>query len=141
VNQVLLGLGSNIDPAKHLPSAAQRLRQMFQQVQFSAVYRSQAVGIDGGADFLNACCVFHCQQNHDTLRQQLKQLEEAHGRVRAQKGWQSRTLDLDIILFNEQVMDQDLYQYSHVWVPACELLSLQGDTPTMPILYPSSITL
>jgi len=141
VNQVLLGMGSNIESEKNLQTASQTLRQMFGIIQFSTVYRSEAVGIESGADFLNACCLFDCAQNHKTLRQQLKQLEEQQGRIRAQQGWQSRTLDLDIIMFNGEVIDQGLYQYLHIWTPANELLNLQGKTPQTPLLYPSNLLL
>lgn len=141
MNTVLLGMGSNIEPEQNLGNAAQVLKAMFHHVRFSSVYGSKAVGIAGASDFLNACCLFQCHKDYSTLRQQLKKIEEQYGRIRDQKGWQSRTLDLDIILFNGQLKDEDLHKYRHVWVPACELISLEGDVPKEPTLYASMLSL
>ncbi|MDQ6962980.1 MAG: 2-amino-4-hydroxy-6-hydroxymethyldihydropteridine diphosphokinase [Mariprofundaceae bacterium] len=141
MNKVLLGIGSNIEPERNLQNAAQVLKTMFHDIQFSTVYGSKAVGIENASDFLNACCLLKCHKDYDLLRQKLKQVEEQYGRVHDQKGWQSRTLDLDIILFNGQLKNDDLHKYRHVWVPACELLSLEGDMPKEPTLYASTLVL
>ncbi len=121
MTQVLLGLGSNINPEHHLKGAAQALRKKFPTVQFSSVYQSAAVGMDGD-DFLNACCLFEHDLVQAELLVWLKALEDKHGRDRSEGSWKPRTLDLDILMVDGKVVDDDLYKYGHIYVPASELM-------------------
>lgn len=123
--QVLLGMGSNIQPESHLIDAAKSLRKNFPDVCFSRVYRSEAVGMEGD-DFLNACCLLR----HDWPEQQflawLKALEDKHGRDRSEGSWKPRTLDLDVLMKDGVVVDSDFYKYGHIYVPASELVRCQA---------------
>ena len=121
MTQVLLGLGSNIEPERHLTEAAVSIRAAFKHVIFSTVYQSKAVGMDGD-DFLNACCLCEHDLSNDVFLAWLKKLEDAHGRDRSEGSWKPRTLDLDILQIDGQVQDDDLYRYAHVCVPASELI-------------------
>ena len=120
---VLVGMGSNIDPENNLLRAAAALRREFSDVKFSAVYRSPAVGMDGD-DFLNACCVFRSNLAQPELRRCMKALEDAQGRDRSRGSWKPRTLDLDVLMYDGKVVDDELYQYAHAYVPAIELVAL-----------------
>ncbi|MDX8391328.1 MAG: 2-amino-4-hydroxy-6-hydroxymethyldihydropteridine diphosphokinase [Mariprofundaceae bacterium] len=124
MTQYLVGMGSNIEPEQHLKSAADALREAFPEVIFSAVHRSAAIGMPGAADFLNACCLLHCDMQQDALGIWLKQLEDAHGRDRSGGSWKPRTLDLDVLMAAGNVVDDELFRYAHAYVLACELLSL-----------------
>jgi len=124
MRQVLLGLGSNIEPERHLQAAAGEIRQRFPDVRFSAVYRSAAVGMEGD-DFLNACCLFGCDTPLSELGAWLKGLEDVHGRDRSEGSWKPRTLDLDLLMADDEVLDDDMFRYPHVYVPASELTALK----------------
>jgi len=123
VTTALLGIGSNIEPEKHLQAIAQVLRQKFVNIHFSHVYQSAAVGMDGD-DFLNACCLMKGVPAQDELLQFLKALEDDYKRDRSKGSWKPRTLDLDLLIYDEVVLDQDLYHYAHVFVPASDLISM-----------------
>jgi len=123
--QVLLGMGSNIEPEQHLEDASIALKEAFPDVQFSHVYRSAAVGMDGD-DFLNACCLLHHDLTADDFLIWLKALEDKHGRDRSEGSWKPRTLDLDILMVDEVLLDEDLYKYGHIYVPASELVSCKA---------------
>ena len=118
---VLLGLGSNINPETHLKDAAKTLKAKFSTAQFSSVYQSAAVGMDGD-DFLNACCLFEHDLAQAELLVWLKALEDKHGRDRSEGSWKPRTLDLDILMVDGKVADKDLYKYGHIYTPASELM-------------------
>ena len=122
----LIGMGSNIAPELNLSLAAQALRARFGPVRFSGVYRSAAVGMDGD-DFLNACCLIDTSLDAGELRRELKGLEDAQGRDRSKGSWKPRTLDLDLLMFGDEVVDDELYRYAHAWVPASELVQLVRD--------------
>jgi len=125
---VLVGMGSNIDPENNLLQAAAALKAEFGAVVFSSVFRSAAVGMDGD-DFLNACCLFECALEQSQLRRRMKELEDAQGRDRSRGSWKPRTIDLDVLMFGGEVIDEELYQYAHAYVPASELVALQSPQP------------
>ncbi|NWF35235.1 2-amino-4-hydroxy-6-hydroxymethyldihydropteridine diphosphokinase [Mariprofundus sp. KV] len=122
--QVLIGMGSNIEPEQNLRLAAIALRRDFEEVCFSAVYHSPAVGMEG-ADFLNACCRVESELPASQLKARLKALEDAQGRDRSEGSWRPRTLDLDVLMYDGQVLDDELYRYAHAYVPAAELVALE----------------
>lgn len=126
--EVLIGMGSNIEPELNLALAAVALRSNFEGVCFSAVYHSAAVGMEG-ADFLNACCRLESELPASVVRSRLKALEDAQGRDRSKGSWRPRTLDLDLLMYDGEVLDDELYRYAHAYVPAAELvaLDLPGD--------------
>ncbi len=119
----LIGMGSNIEPEAHLLRAAGRLREKFGEVRFSSVYRSAAVGMDGD-DFLNACCLIRTDLAMADLKAVLKRLEDEQGRDRSQGSWQPRTLDLDVLMYDGEVVDDELYRHAHAYVPASELVDI-----------------
>ena len=122
--QVLIGMGSNIEPEQHLAAAANEIRAAFPDARFSSVYRSPAVGM-AGDDFLNACCLIDTGQSRTELDAWLKRLEDKHGRDRTAGSWRPRTLDLDLILYGSDCLDADLYRHAHMYVPAAELVDLE----------------
>jgi len=120
----LIGMGSNIDPERHLSSAAVAIRKMFPDACFSTVFSSPAVGMGKAADFLNACCRLHSTESTEVLEAWLKQLEDEHERDRSHGSWRPRTLDLDLLMVGEDVLDDELFRYAHAYVPAKELVHL-----------------
>ncbi|MDQ7004939.1 MAG: 2-amino-4-hydroxy-6-hydroxymethyldihydropteridine diphosphokinase [Ghiorsea sp.] len=130
---VLLGLGSNINPEIHLMNAALALKAKFPTASFSSVYQSVAVGMKGD-DFLNACCLLTHDMNAKGLVTWLKALEDQHDRDRSKGSWKSRTLDLDVLMVDGEVVDKDFYKYGHILIPAGELVQCVTSEPHMPAL-------
>ena len=98
-----LSLGSNLDAETHLRDAIAALRARFGDVRLSPVYRTRAVGFDG-ADFLNAAAVVDSDLDPPALNEWLHALEDAHGRDRSGPRYGDRTLDIDIVLFDDLVL-------------------------------------
>jgi len=99
-----LSLGSNRDAARHLRDAVAALRERFGDVRLSPVYRTRAVGFDGD-DFLNAAAVIESDLDPHALNDWLHALEDAHGRDRSGPRFGDRTLDIDIVLFDQWVLE------------------------------------
>ncbi len=100
----LLSLGSNQEPERYLRAAAEALRQRFAGARFSPVYRTPAVGFDG-PDFLNAAAAIDSDLDVYALNEWLHSLEDAHGRRRDVPRFSSRTLDVDIVYFDDLVIE------------------------------------
>lgn len=125
MTSALLGMGSNIHPTDNLWFASNALRQAFGDVVFSPVYQSKAVGMEGD-DFLNACCLIRGDFNFQYLSQWCKRQEDVRLRDRAEGSWRPRTLDLDILMFDNRVIDDELYMFAHAFVPASTLMTLEN---------------
>lgn len=126
---VYLGLGSNIDPGRHLPAGIAALRDAFGEVALSPVYRTKAVGFEGG-DFLNLAARVETVMSPRELKTWLSALEEAHGRRRNLPKYSDRTLDIDILLYDDRVSEpgggvelprREILKYAHVLKPLADL--------------------
>ncbi len=98
-----LSLGSNLEPEKNLHAALLELRGRFGDVIVSPVYRFPAVGFEG-PDFLNLAVGIDTDLSATVLDDWLHALEDRHGRRRDVPRFSSRTLDVDIVLFGDQVL-------------------------------------
>ena len=130
---VFVSIGGNIEPAKHIPQSLQHLQQHFGELQLSNRYESKAVGFEGD-NFINLVVSFSTQASVAEVNQLLHQIEDAEGRERNNgKAWDSRTLDLDILLFGDLQGDVDgvllprpeILEHAHVLLPLCELAGQQ----------------
>lgn len=99
-----LSLGSNLEPGRHLRAAVHALRERFPGVRVSPFYRFPAVGYDG-PDFVNAAAVLETDLDAHALNAWLHALEDAHGRDRSGPRYSDRTLDIDIVLFDDLVAE------------------------------------
>ena len=100
----LLSLGSNIEPEACLAAASRDLRAAFPGVRFSPVYRYRAVGFDG-PDFLNAGALLETALSPEELNDRLHALEDAHGRRRDVPRFSSRTLDIDLVFYDDLIRE------------------------------------
>ncbi|CAA0124368.1 2-amino-4-hydroxy-6-hydroxymethyldihydropteridinepyrophosphokinase [BD1-7 clade bacterium] len=99
---VLLGIGSNVNREKNIASGLQALRGELGAFRCSPVYESAAVGFDGDP-FLNLVIQIDTSLAVGELRHYLRALENDFGRVRACDKFSSRTLDVDILTYDNAV--------------------------------------
>ena len=111
-----LSLGSNLEPQRHLRAALDELRARFGEITVSPAYRSRAVGFDG-PDFVNLAVVLQTKLEPEALNDWLHALEDRHGRRRDVPRYADRTLDIDIVLYDQRVIDGP----GHLQVPRKEL--------------------
>lgn len=115
-------LGSNIRPEHHLPLAAHRLQDLVEVVLSSSVWESPAVG-SNDADFLNAALLIQTPLEAASLKKHiLLPLEAQMGRVRSRDKNAARTIDLDLITFDDQLLDPTLWTHAHRTIPVSEVL-------------------
>jgi 2-amino-4-hydroxy-6-hydroxymethyldihydropteridine diphosphokinase len=122
LHRAYLSIGSNIEPETHLPKAIQLLREVGQVMDVSSIWETEAVGSDG-PNFLNVCVLFLTPlQPIDLKEQVIRPIEARLGRVRSVDKNAPRTIDLDIVLFDEQPLKMKFWDYAFVVVPLAELL-------------------
>ena len=105
MSTIYISLGSNINREQNTREGVKALREAFGELTLSSVYESDAVGFDGDA-FYNM--VIACEVNvpvHEA-NQALRDIEDQHGRDRSGPKFSSRTLDLDLLLYDDLVLDE-----------------------------------
>ncbi|TAL87265.1 MAG: 2-amino-4-hydroxy-6-hydroxymethyldihydropteridine diphosphokinase [Rhodanobacter sp.] len=114
--RVYLSLGSNVEPRRYLPAAVDALRARFGNIVVSPAYRSRAVGFEG-ADFVNLAVGLDTDLAPGVLNDWLHALEDRHGRRRDLPRYADRTLDLDIVFYDDLVTEGP----GHLQIPRREL--------------------
>jgi len=129
-NRAFLALGSNIEPETNLPRCVALLRERCRVLAVSRVYETAPVGFTEQANFLNAAVLVETSRGPAELKTDvLADVEKRLGRVRTENKNASRTIDVDIALFNEDVLevgarripDPDILAYGHVALPLADL--------------------
>ncbi|MBF6608985.1 MAG: 2-amino-4-hydroxy-6-hydroxymethyldihydropteridine diphosphokinase [Flavobacterium sp.] len=114
-NQVIIAIGSNVgDRLLQITTCIEKLhREVGTVVKTSRVYESPAVGF-AGADFYNCVILIHTFSSSGEVLDRILQVELNMGRVRtADTGYESRTIDIDIIAFNEDSIELDRLTVPH----------------------------
>lgn len=114
-NQIVIALGSN--QGNRLDFLEQAIAAIHHNiatvVQTSRVYETPALGFEGDA-FLNAVVLVHTSKSASKVLKQLLKLEKDLGRIRSiEKGYASRTIDLDVIACNEEIIEISDLQVPH----------------------------
>jgi 2-amino-4-hydroxy-6-hydroxymethyldihydropteridine diphosphokinase len=109
VTKGYISIGSNIDKDKHIPASLQALEQAFGKLIVSDVYESEPVGFTGDI-FYNLVVGFDSDLEVKAVAKQLRQIELDNGRTRDSRKFAARTLDLDLILYGDQIVNDGRLQ-------------------------------
>jgi len=128
---IYVSVGSNVLRDKHISSGILALKAHFAPIQCSPVYESIAVGFEG-ENFYNLVVYFSTDKSIDTVSQLLTQIEDDNGRDRSGPKFSSRTLDLDLLLYDQRIINSEkltlprpeIYHNAFVLLP---LANLAGD--------------
>ena len=134
---VFVSVGSNVERESNVGLAIRRLRECYGELVVSSVYETAAVGFDGDP-FYNLVVRFTTDQSPSQLQSELRRIETEAGRERSTERFASRTLDLDLLLFDDLVSDEEGLQVprdeivssAHVLKPLAEI----AGTCTHPVL-------
>lgn len=146
-----IGLGSNLDnPRAHIERALVELTNLpdSQLIIYSALYSSHAIGPGKQPDYINAVALLNTGLTPLQLLDELQAIEQVHQRVRIEH-WGPRTLDLDLLLFDNQIITSErlcvphpgLTQRNFVLYPLADIaphLILPGGMPLSDLIASSS---
>ena len=125
---VFLGIGSNIDAEANISLGVRMLREIFAEVTLSSVYASPPLGFEGD-DFLNLVARVETGLSPVAIYDELERIHELAGRSRGSSRLHARTLDIDLLIYGELVVDEppirlprkDVLEYSFVLRPLAEI--------------------
>ncbi|MFZ7197693.1 2-amino-4-hydroxy-6-hydroxymethyldihydropteridine diphosphokinase [Avibacterium avium] len=115
MKQVYIALGSNLaTPVQQLENALQALQQLphSQLVAVSHFYQSKPLGPQDQPDYVNAVACLATALAPLDLLDQLQRIEQEQGRVRLRR-WGERTLDLDILLYGDEIIQSERLTVPH----------------------------
>lgn len=125
---VYISIGSNIDREHNIRSALDVLRTEFGELALSRVYETDAVGFEG-QPFYNLVAGFETSLQPLELVETLHLIETGHGRQRQGKRFGDRTLDLDLLLYDDDIIHEgklslprdEILKYAFVLGPLAEI--------------------
>ena len=123
-----LGLGSNVNAQAHIRAGIDALEKTFKNVSLSPAYASTSVGF-AGDDFINLVARVETDMQPLELRQYLRDLEDSYGRQRDVPKFSDRSLDIDILFYDDLVLlspvleipRAEILKYAHVLKPLADL--------------------
>ncbi len=131
MNNVFLGIGSNLgDREGNLREAIGKIMEKIGLVtDSSSIYETAPWGFESENDFLNMVVIAETELAPAVLLKEALLIESMLGRVRTGEGYTSRVIDIDILLYGDQVIKEDGLTIPHplmqerrfVLVPLCEI--------------------
>ncbi|MGI2169076.1 2-amino-4-hydroxy-6-hydroxymethyldihydropteridine diphosphokinase [Shewanella sp. MF05960] len=100
--RIYISLGTNISPEQHLKAGLLDLQQYFGALQLSRVFESEAVGFKG-TNFLNMVAAADTDLSIADVVATFKQIEQANGRIKSEKKFSPRSLDIDLLLYDDTI--------------------------------------
>ena len=139
MDNVFIGLGSNLkNPLSQLKKAIENINQLETVTvnNVSSFYSSPPMGPQEQPDYINAVIELSTILEPESLLDALQNIEQEQGRVRKER-WGARTLDLDILLYGNEIINNDRLIVPHsgirernfVLYPLRELVDENFDIP------------
>ncbi len=126
--KVYVSVGSNIDRERNVESALAALQDEYGKLMQSRVFETKAVGFDGDP-FYNLVIAFDTDQSPQQVSETFNRIEDEHGRDRSGGKFSSRSLDLDLLLYGDTILDEpglklprpEILDYAFVLQPLAEI--------------------
>jgi len=113
-HKVYVGIGSNINQKLHINKCIRALESKFIDIELSPTYESSSMGFDG-PNFYNLVASFTTDLEIDILKETLKNIEMDNGRSFGEVKFSSRTLDIDILYYDDLINE-------NMNIPRCEII-------------------
>ncbi len=121
INNAVIGVGSNIMPEENVILAEKELKSLGILKKKSNFIYTKPLVFEAQDDFLNG--IFYLETFYEPLdlKKKLKEIEQKLGRIRQSNKNAPRTIDLDIVLFNNQIIDADVFERYFLKNPIIEM--------------------
>ena len=110
MNTAVIGMGSNIEAGKNVEAAREMISRRLGVLGTSEFVRTKPVGFSDQDDFLNGSVLVETRLGLGELRSFLKEVERTLGRETRENRHGPREIDLDILVWNGEVVDPDVYE-------------------------------
>lgn len=121
-NRVIIGIGSNINPSENIQRAQAAIKSKFNLIGASSFIQTQPLGFTDQPAFLNGAVLIETEMSCGELKSWLRELENRLGRIRGGNKDGPRTIDLDILVWNGEVVDKEVFERGFLAKSVKELL-------------------
>ncbi|MHB1457323.1 MAG: 2-amino-4-hydroxy-6-hydroxymethyldihydropteridine diphosphokinase [Armatimonadota bacterium] len=129
MSRVFIGVGSNINPETNIPDALSFLAHHSKIQGISTFYRTSPIYRPDQTPFINGVFEIQTDLTPSELKHILRQIESKLGRIRTDDKYASRTIDLDILVYDDLIItspeltipDPDIRNRAFAAIPLCEL--------------------
>ena len=121
-HEVVIGLGSNINPETHLDKAVKELTSRFRVSRLSSWSQTKPLGITDQPNFLNGALLMETDLEQKALKHELQEIENRMGRDRSLPKNGPRVIDLDILVWDKKIVDEDYYKRDFIRQEVAEIL-------------------
>lgn len=144
MQKVLIGVGTNLGTRQAHIERALRALQALPQTNLRACskwYYNPPLGLQHQGYYLNGAALLETTLTANRLLQSLKNVEKCIGRKQKRKRWGPRVIDLDILLFGEQLLNHRHLKIPHpqVWVRDFTLIPLMDLHENLPMIWQPSV--
>jgi|SRR3990167_5181174 len=122
VNRAVIGLGSNINAEENIRRAKEAIAGEFMLIKSSSFVETEPVGFKEQDRFINGALLIETELNATRLESRLKVLETELGRVKTDNKYGPRSIDLDILVWNGEVVDEEVYEREFLRTSINELM-------------------
>lgn len=109
-NVAIISIGSNIDAEKNIARMLKILGNEVEIQKISTLVKTKPIGIENQPDYTNGAVKIETNRNRKELKRLLKAIEDQLGRDRSAPKFGPRTMDLDIMVWNGEIVDEDYYE-------------------------------
>jgi len=110
----IIGIGSNIDPEENVAEALMILRRENELTAVSGFIKTAPVGLQKKPDFLNGAVKIQTDSEMSDFNLYLKSVEDRLKRDRSAPKYAPRVIDLDIVVWDEEIIDQDYFKRDYL---------------------------
>jgi len=122
MNTAVVSVGSNINPIENIETAKKKISREFKFISSSSFKETKPIGFKNQDDFYNGAFLLQTDKELDEVNMLLKKIEVDIGRVKTSNKQGPREIDLDIIILNNVVVDNDVYERKFLQNSVLELL-------------------
>lgn len=123
INSVIIGIGSNINAEENISKMLEILALHMDVLRVSTMLRTKPIGIEDQPDFTNGAVKIQTSLGKKELNRLLKKIEDQLGRDRSAPKFGPRTIDLDIVVWNGEIVDKDYYTRDFLQKSVQEVIS------------------
>ena len=122
MNTAVVSVGSNINPVENIETAKKMVSGEFILIGSSSFKKTKPIGFKDQDDFYNGAFLVQTELDIETVNELLKKIEVEVGRVKTPNKEGPREIDLDIIIWNNVVIDNDVYERQFLRNSVLELI-------------------
>jgi 2-amino-4-hydroxy-6-hydroxymethyldihydropteridine diphosphokinase len=122
-SKVIIGIGSNINAEENISKMLEFLGKEVEILKVSSWLKTKPIGIGNQPDFTNGAVKIKTGMSRDELNRFLKNIEDRLGRDRSAPKFGPRTIDLDIVVWNGEIVDEDYYTRDFLQKSVQEVIS------------------